>query len=206
MVHIVKIPLVKKDLVDIKKRYESTLLTESNKMLTKMSFKWANSDLKYVSCWNCAYELLAHKCIGIPTSIQNQHFVCYGYFCSFECAVRFICDTLFVTNPTEYYNQYSLLCIAYQKLNTDQKITNCAIEKAPPRFVLQRFGGIVSYDEYHRNNRTTKIDFYRLPLVPLDIYIMNMSSINPELVNTYKHSLSSDVLAQSYQDIPHPSI
>ena len=50
---------------------------------------------------------------------------------------------------------------------------NCVINKAPPKEVLKEFGGTIDYDEYRNKNRI--IDFYKLPLVPLNIYIMNMS-------------------------------
>lgn len=172
--YIVKIPLFN-DMPG-----NSNAHKETKCPIKKYKFCWDNRDLTYVMCWNCAFELLTSECIGIPTSIQDSSFVCYGYFCSFECAARYLYDTLFVQKPDEYYNEYSLLCMARNILlngNNDDDNGHTSIpplEMAPPRMVLEKFGGTVSYEDYRHHPKN--IEFYRLPLVPLDVYIMNMSS------------------------------
>lgn len=190
--YIVKIPLFNDNLENDKNNSSNNTTSDSNNIITthkcnnkcpfkKYQFCWDNKDLTYVMCWNCSFELLVSECVGIPTIIQNSKFVCYGYFCSFECAARYLYDTLFVQKPDEYYNEYSLLCMARNILynNDDETKDNQSsyippLEMAPPRMVLKNFGGTVSYEEYRHHPKN--IEFYRLPLVPLDVYIMNMSS------------------------------
>ena len=175
---IVKIPLTRKDIKRIENKISTPLqissVVENTIAVNKFNFEWSNpsNELDYVCCWNCAYKILYKESIGIPVDIIDQSFRCYGYFCSWECAVRYLYDKYFISNPQDYYNQYSLLCIAYQKINN---CTKCVINKAPPKEVLKEFGGTIDYNDYRNNNRN--IDFYKLPLVPLNIYIMNMSKL-----------------------------
>lgn len=185
---IIKIPLTPKEIKQLEKKFKSetkvglcNMEANSNipvqdpqysKVVTKFAFEWVNpnNDLDYVCCWNCAYKILYKESIGIPVDIIDQSFRCYGYFCSWECAARYLYDKYFIDNPIDYYNQYSLLCIAYQKIN---QCTKVVLNKAPPKEVLKEFGGTVDYNDYRNTNRV--IDFYKLPLVPLNIYIMNMT-------------------------------
>ena len=169
---IIKIPLTRKDIKRIEQKYTSLELPPENNVIETFHFEWntPSDNLNYVRCWNCAYNMLIRESIGIPVDIVDQSFRCYGYFCSWECAVRYLYDNYFINNPQDYYNQYSLLCIAYQKINNCK---NCVINKAPPKEVLKEFGGTIDYEEYRNKDRM--IDFYKLPLVPLNIYIMNMS-------------------------------
>lgn len=175
---IIKIPLTRKDIKRIENKYRNETVVHADehaaKSVEQFQFEWTNSsnDFEYVCCWNCAYKMLYKKSIGIPVDIVEQSFRCYGYFCSWECAVRYLYDKLFLSNPQEYFNQYSLLCIAYQKINN---CTKCVLNKAPPKEVLKEFGGTIEYSDYRNVNRN--IDFYKLPLVPLNVYIMNMSKI-----------------------------
>lgn len=179
---IAKIPLTRKDIKRITNNMLNPLqiskpsetITNNNNIVNQFNFEWSNpvNELEYVCCWNCAYKVLYKESIGIPVDIIKQSFRCYGYFCSWECAVRYLYDKYFISNPHDYYNQYSLLCIAYQKINN---CTKCTINKAPPKEVLKEFGGTIDYNDYRNNKRN--IDFYKLPLVPLNIYIMNMSKI-----------------------------
>lgn len=173
---IIKIPLTKRVIQQIEKKYNNIKnITQEPKEINnvnKFTFEWSNpkNELEYVCCWNCAYKILYKESIGIPVEINDQSFKCYGYFCSWECAARYLYDKYFINNPQDYYNQYSLLCIAYQTINN---CTKCVINKAPPKEVLKEFGGTIDYSEYRNTERN--IDFYKLPLVPLSIYIMNMS-------------------------------
>ena len=152
MTFIIKIPLTKKDIKRIEQKYTSLELPKEKTVVDTFHFEWntPNDNLNYVRCWNCAYNMLARESIGIPVDIVDQSFRCYGYFCSWECAVRYLYDNYFVNNPQDYYNQYSLLCIAYQKINNCK---NCVINKAPPKEVLKEFGGTIDYDEYRNKNR-----------------------------------------------------
>ena len=177
---ICKIPLTRKDIKRIEKQVkvvktQQTVLPQKEperQTVSKFHFEWSHpqNELDYVCCWNCAYKIPYKESVGIPVDIVEQSFRCYGYFCSWNCAARYLYDKFFVTNPQDYYNQYSLLCIAYQRINN---CTKCILNKAPPKEVLKECGGTVDYDDYRNNDRV--IDFYKLPLVPLNIYIMNMT-------------------------------
>lgn len=181
---ICKIPLTRKDIHRIEKQMKNSTASLQNdfvsfgqsetkqQTVSKFHFEWTHpqNELEYVCCWNCSYKIPYKESVGIPVDIVDQSFRCYGYFCSWSCAARYLYDKYFIINPQDYYNQYSLLCIAYQRIHN---CTKCILNKAPPKEVLKEFGGTVDYNDYRSKDHN--VDFYKLPLVPLDIYIMNMT-------------------------------
>ena len=124
---------------------------------------------KTIHCWNCHYEFSVYESIGIPAEYQNGEFHCYGNFCSFECAARYLFDKLY-SRDTHYWEQLALLNTLYQRvynLNSTQKI-----KMAPEKEVLKVFGGSIDYSEYRHCNVNKKvIQFYQLPLYPVKVYI-----------------------------------
>lgn len=150
--------------------------TTSIDVITKpYDFTWARNDIAFnkdlIHCWNCSYEYCKNESIGIPKDYQNGRFCCYGNFCSFECALRYLYDHMY-NRDQMYWNQLSLLNNLYRKvycLNSTQ-----TIQMAPPKEVLEYFGGSVSYEDYrHCVDKHRSIQFYQLPLCPIDVYIRN---------------------------------
>ncbi len=73
----------------------------------------------------------------------------------------------------DFWSKYSLLCILYQKAYHLPPGTKVPI--APPRESLIKYGGKLSYEDYHqvhKNNR--KVEIYKLPLIPVMLHIQEI--------------------------------
>jgi len=122
------------------------------------------------SCWNCDCQFDAPP-IGVPEHINNNQFYCSGNFCSFACAGRYIIDTDHTINRFE---KLSLLNTLYQ-LTFDLKVTDY-VKIASPKQVLHKYGGCLSYSQYHDPKISQKVEIYKLPIIPLYYYICNDNS------------------------------
>jgi len=141
-------------------------------------FAWAMNDIAFskdiTHCWNCSYPYCKNESIGIPKDYQNGQFCCYGNFCSFECAARYLYDHLYNRDQT-YWNQLSLLNNLYRKVYNFNNAH--VIRMAPPKEVLQYFGGTIDYPEYrHCVDLHKSIQFYQLPLCPVEVYIKSFDN------------------------------
>jgi hypothetical protein len=112
-------------------------------------------------CWNCCH-FLDKNCIPVPIPTKyneiKQIFICFGIFCSFNCALRYIITSKI--KDTSY-----LLYYLYKKCNI-KNLTNNEFTKAPPRETLQMFGGLLTIDAYRENFTTLNtFDIYTYPVV-----------------------------------------
>jgi hypothetical protein len=125
------------------------------------------------ACWNCDFHFS-----GTPWGIPDNHkepindlFYGYGNFCSPECTARYISDR---ENTVEFWEKYSILCLIYQtvfNLPPESKVM-----LAPPRETLKKYGGKLSYENYHNINKQTQtVEIYKLPMVPVRLHIDEMS-------------------------------
>lgn len=121
-----------------------------------------------VSCWWCCYPFETSP-IGVPCKQENNIFYVIGCFCSFNCAYSFIkqpdyfVSKLFIKLP----NSIDLLNMYVQITgDTDISLKNFFMP-APSRFVLDKFGGKLTIDEYRKcfkNNTTYNI--IATPMLP----------------------------------------
>ena len=122
------------------------------------------------ACWTCDIFFDGTP-IGIPEKESEGQFHCYGNFCDFPCAARYLCDR---EDKSEFWTKYSLLCVVYQKAYSLPPDTRVPI--APPRESLSKFGGKLSYEEYHQARKLNKtIEIYKLPLIPVMLHIEEIS-------------------------------
>jgi hypothetical protein len=124
------------------------------------------------ACWNCD-SYFDGSPIGIPDRVIEQQFYCYGNFCSFPCAGRYLKDR---EEPTDFWKKYSLLCMIYQKAY--QLTPNDRVPIAPPKESLTKYGGTKTYQQYHETYKQEKtVEIYKLPLIPVMLYIDELSRI-----------------------------
>jgi hypothetical protein len=122
------------------------------------------------ACWNCDIFFDGTP-IGNVEKEVNGHFHCYGNFCDFPCAARYLSDR---ESTTDFWSRYSLLCVIYQKAHNLPPGTKVPI--APPRESLTKYGGKLSYEEYHQATKLNKIiEIYKLPLIPVLLHIEEIS-------------------------------
>lgn len=137
---------------------------------------WPNSS-NYV-CWNCDCQFDTPP-VGIPEKIKDNQFYCSGNFCSFPCAARFIVDSDKTVNRLE---KISLLNTLYQKaFNLD---LNAYVTIANPRQTLHKYGGCLSYSQYH-SEKAKEVSLYKLPMVPLFYYLCHENTSTGETNSEY---------------------
>jgi len=122
------------------------------------------------ACWNCDIFFDGTP-VGNVEKEVNGHFYCCGNFCDFPCAARYLVDR---ESTTDFWNRYSLLCVIYQKAHNLPPGTKVPI--AAPRESLTKYGGKLSYEEYHQATKLNKtIEIYKLPLIPVLLHIEEIS-------------------------------
>lgn len=112
-----------------------------------------------ISCWWCC-----HKFDNYPVSLpikfypENKLFKCKGIYCSFSCALSHA--------QLKKYD-FSLLKMLYRQL-LDLKYTELVIiKKAPPKEILEMFGGPVSIEDYRKNCGNDNINLYNITTYPI---------------------------------------
>ena len=119
---------------------------------------------------------------GAPEKEMQGKFYCYGNFCDFDCVARYMFER---ESQTDFWNHYSLLCLLYQMAYHLPPETK--VPMAPPKETLAKYGGKLTYDEYHQmsNKHQTVMEIYKLPLIPVLLQIEELSkstNIN-EIIN-----------------------
>jgi hypothetical protein len=145
---------------------------------------------KLMSCFNgewpchspydCWYDSHSFKGapVGIPEKLINGIFYLYGNFCSYNCALRYLCPTdedtksQLMTNLDifEYDDQSDkkqlLEYLCY--LETDKELIE-PIKKADKRLKLAKYGGKQSIEEFRADFFTHKeYHVFKSPLIPID--------------------------------------
>lgn len=114
-----------------------------------VSLMGAHTDVKNwpsstnICCWNCCHQFEGVP-IPAPSKIDKRNSeklaMCYGVFCSFNCAKRYIIDK----NTHDAWRASTLLSLLHKRVVGHQ----CPIKMAPPRICLKMFGGNMTIDEY----------------------------------------------------------
>jgi len=142
-------------------------LYNKKKKIKKKIYKLINFiDLKniieeqQISCWWCTYQFDNLAC-GIPIKYENEKYHVKGYFCSFNCALSY--------NENENLDylikqeRRSLLNLLYNKMEP----LCYEIKKAPKKECLLKYGGILTIEEFRKNNKVYKLTYPPiLPLIP----------------------------------------
>jgi hypothetical protein len=110
-------------------------------------------------CWNCCHSFTTMS-KGVPMKYINNTFYIYGYFCSYNCAARYIFDTF---SDKQKWDIYSLLNLYY---NMSNNINSGKVPLAPHKLILNKFGGTMDIDEYRSNNLAYELVLP--PIIPID--------------------------------------
>jgi hypothetical protein len=118
------------------------------------------------ACWNCDTYFTGTP-IGLPDKEVNGQFHCHGNFCWFDCVARYLVDH---EDTFGFWEKYSLLCLIYQRVMNLPPETK--VPFAPPKESLIKYGGPLSYEEYHKMSQSNRtIEIYQLPLIPVMLHI-----------------------------------
>ena len=132
-------------------------------------------------CWWDSHPFTSVP-IAIPTSYNsvNKTFKVMGCFCSFQCALAYKKYDRNLDNVDT-----SLLYFFFNKI-TPNKINVTNLKPAPPRQMLNIFGGSLSIDQYREftKDRNLTYDMITYPLIPVAQYAEVQKKKDPEAIKT----------------------
>jgi hypothetical protein len=152
------------------------------------------------ACWYCCHTF-NNTPVGIPQLLVNMVFHCYGNFCSYNCAKRYLRpetedDIAMLQTSTDIFidddlgermQLLELLC----HIETNAPL-ECAIKHAPRRLTLIMFGGDKTIDEFRANFSTNdSYHVFRSPLVPISY---QMEECNDRTDKRRRHRVSLDTV------------
>lgn len=133
---------------------------KENETRLKPANKSSNIGFKFIKLneWNKETDILCwwctHSFTNVPCSIPFSYtldfkFEVFGCFCSFNCALAYILDK----NIEKKSEKISLLHMLYRKIFKQDEI----IEPAPPKEILQEYGGTLNIEEFRKLSITKEI-------------------------------------------------
>ena len=150
--------------------HEDTNLTVSQK-IKNLAIKLHTNDLNIskTDCFWCTYNYDNHP-VHIPKCKINDTYQVYGSFCCPECAAAYLFKEKL--DDSILFERYYLLNYIYGSV---YNYTKNFIPAPPPHYLLSKFGGTLSIQEYRSSLRTDKI-----------LLIVNkpLCSIYPELIQS----------------------
>jgi len=129
------------------------------KLINFIDFKNINND-NNICCWWCTCQFDNIAC-GIPIKYEDGKYKAKGYFCSFNCALSYNKD-----ENIDYLikqERMALLNLLYNQMEPDSE----EIKYAPRKECLEKYGGILTIEEFRKNNKVYKLTYPPiLPLIP----------------------------------------
>lgn len=128
------------------------------------------------ACWYCCHKFNTTP-VGIPHLLIETVFHCYGNFCSYNCAKKYLnprneddismlqtsCDVVLEDDKSEKLQLLELMC--HIELRTE--LDDC-IKPACSRLSLLAFGGTLTIEEFRENFKThDSYHVFKSPLVPI---------------------------------------
>jgi len=141
-----------------------------------------------ICCWHCCHKFKDMPC-GIPENYNNEIFHVKGVFCSFNCALTYNYNTK--ENENTIQERESLLYLMYKKIHNVKEVE---LTHAPERETLKMFGGILTIDEFRKNQNTYAMVFPpMLSIIPQleEIKILETAKEDNLVINTDKKSKKS---------------
>ena len=180
-----------KKLLDKIALLESKLKNVQNKKTDQIHYNYSSINLKNninennnLKCWWCCHGF-ENKPVYLPENIINNEYCVYGYFCSFNCASAFNIDK----NDDKVWERATYLNKFKQEITGKfEKIT-----PAPPKYILDIFGGDINIDEF-RNKFSILDKSYRFILPPLRTIIPIIEEKSSNSINIDNNNILGDNL------------
>jgi hypothetical protein len=143
-----------------------------------------NTDSNIV-CWWCCHKVDGIP-LGIPEFILKNIFYVHGYFCSFNCMMAYNIDL----NDYKIWDRQANIYQMKNFIDTDNKLS---IHSAPPRQLLNIFGGPYNIKEFRKNFYLLNQEFRNIlpPMISIiniieedykNIYTKNIKPINKPIL------------------------
>ncbi len=161
-----------KKLEDQIKKYRGENLTIKEKDINYKPIKLNMIDIKSnksvvvdktnLACWWCTHEFDTIPCF-LPERYYDDTFYVTGCFCSFNCVLSYNLNM----NDYKTMERYSLINKYYELIyeNDDKKKLEDLV-LAPPREILQKFGGPITIEDYRKNLKICKKE-WKIKIPPL---------------------------------------
>jgi hypothetical protein len=165
------------------------------------------------ACWYCCHTF-DNTPVGIPSRLVNYVFVCYGNFCSYNCAKRYLCPqkddeddvacmqaTNDIFKGDDHGEKLQLLELLYH-LETNAELDE-PIKASPRRLVLKMFGGNKTIEEYRKSFKTnTTFHTFKMPLVSMAYHMEECTDTKNDVKRKLKNmSLDVAKLERAYEDM-----
>ena len=165
------------------------------------------------ACWYCCHTFDTTP-VGIPAILTNHVFRCYGNFCSYNCAKRYLCpskddedDMVSMQSSNDIFKgddqgeKLQLLELLYH-LETGADMDE-PIKTAPRRLILKMFGGTKTIEEFRRSFKTnTTYHTFKMPLASMAYHMEECTDTKSDTRRKLRN-MSLDVarLEQAFNDL-----
>jgi hypothetical protein len=121
-----------------------------------------------IACWWCTHNFDTVPC-GIPEKYHDSKYYVFGCFCSFNCALAYILK--------DDEHRISMRVSLVKRLYTELCETQKPLYPAPPKEILQKFGGTYTIDEYRKESTCllagSPYKEYKMIMAPIDFHFTN---------------------------------
>lgn len=136
-------------------------------------------------CWWDSHSFTNLPCF-LPELFHNNTYHVIGCFCSFNCALAY---NLYYIKDSKIYHRKSLTHKLYRELYGLTSDDTVDIKEAPPKEILEDFGGDMSLDAFRRSFITIDKEYivFIPPIKPINIIIeeRNTNGNNDDNDNEY---------------------
>ena len=132
------------------------------------------------ACFWCCHSF-SHRPVVLPVRDTGEHLIVMGNFCCPECASAYLFDM-----RQDAHTRWEQLALLYRVYG---EVCDNNIHPAPPRSILQLFGGSLSIQEYRGLIRSHKVrvDIHLPPMVSI------LATMDTKPIDFYDASLTKNV-------------
>jgi len=132
------------------------------------------------ACFWCCHGF-THRPVVLPVRDTGEHLIVMGNYCSPECASAYLFDM-----RQDAHTRWEQLALLYRVYG---EVCDNNIHPAPPRSILQLFGGSLSIQEYRGLIRSHKVrvDVHLPPMVSI------LATMDTKPIDFYDASLTKNV-------------
>jgi hypothetical protein len=164
---------------------ESTVDYYTLKSTMLVQFK-DSSDVKTIpttttaACFWCCHGF-THRPVVLPIRDTGEHLLVMGNYCSPECAAAYLFDM-----RQDAHTRWEQLALLYRVYG---EVCDNNIHPAPPRSILQLFGGSLSIQEYRGliRSHNVRVDVHLPPMVSI------LATMDTKPIDFYDASLTKNV-------------
>ena len=132
------------------------------------------------ACFWCCHGF-THRPVVLPVRDTGDHLIVMGNFCSPECASAYLFDM-----RQDAHTRWEQLALLYRVYG---EVCDNNIHPAPPRSILQLFGGSLSIQEYRGliHSHKVRVDVHLPPMVSI------LATMDTKPIDFYDASLTKNV-------------